>query len=214
MSRFYQFPWSPYCIKVWLVLRTLEVEFEEVLVEPRNRESLDALERATAVRSMPAYVTDDGEVLRDSSTIVEYLCHDHPKGHLYVPTRPLDALRARGWERFVGDHLMGPCTYIGFGSRLPAERRNEKRLASERERLDRALTTVEAHFVDRDYFVESGRSVADLALLTTVEALRWDGTVNDFSRWPELTRWWDRTKHDLPWGDLERSLARVKRAYE
>lgn len=214
MSQFFQFPWSPYCIKAWLVLNELSIPHEECIVDPRDAATVERLEAAAAVRSFPVYVDDDGTVIRDSSSIIEHLCAHHPDGDRFVPNDPAAAREARRWERFVNDQLMGPCTYLGFGLRMSPERQNAKKLAAERAKLERALGVLNEHLSAESYLAAGRYTQAELALLSTIEALRWDGTVTDFSPWPAVVAWWDRAREPLDWGALEASLARVRRAYD
>lgn len=133
-------PTSPFvrkvCVAAAILGQTLELEPADTL-DPN-----DSLRRQNPLGKVPALLTDDGDVLFDSSVILAYLDHLAGGGRL-IPTEPkarFDALRLEA----LADGMMDAGILVLYEARFrPTDRHEPKWLDHQLQKMARALAEIE-----------------------------------------------------------------------
>ena len=104
-----------------------------------------------------------GEVVPETSAILEYLSVHYPGKASLIPSDPDLAWRARLAERVFDLHVMGQFQRV-IGDRLrPADAKDPFGVADARDRLERALGLIDRRLADGEWPLAGGRTVADCA---------------------------------------------------
>jgi glutathione S-transferase len=156
----YQHPFALYCWKALIALYERDVPFSSELVEG-DRSAVAAL---WAPASIPLLV-DDGVVVAESSTIIEWLdCHgDAPP---LIPTDPDRALQARLWDRVADGYLATPVQKIVGDALRPSDAKDQYGVSEAHAALDLACATLD-HQLHRsahdDWLAGADFTLADCA---------------------------------------------------
>jgi len=164
MLRLYDYLPSGNGYKVRLLLAQLEIPFE--LIE------LDILKGETRTPEflaknpngkIPVLETEDGRFLPESNAILWYLAEDTH----YLPADRwgcAEALRWMFFEQYSHEPYVAVARFMlmHMNEEMPAER--ARLLAEKQEKGYAALTVMERHLADRDWFVGGSYTIADIAL--------------------------------------------------
>jgi len=164
MLRLYDYLPSGNGYKVRLLLALLEIPFE--LIE------LDILKGETRTPEflaknpngkIPVLETEDGRFLPESNAILWYLAEDTH----YLPADRwgrAEALRWMFFEQYSHEPYVAVARFMlmHMNEEMPAER--ARLLAEKQEKGYAALTVMERHLADRDWFVGGSYTIADIAL--------------------------------------------------
>ena len=77
---------SSWSLRPWLVMKTVKLDFAEVLIPLRKPETKTAIKRNSPSGKVPALKIEDGqqsEIVWDSLAICETLAERHPQAHLW-----------------------------------------------------------------------------------------------------------------------------------
>jgi glutathione S-transferase len=134
--------------------------------------------------SVPALQLDDGQVLTEGPTIVQYLADLKPEKGLAPAAGTLARYRLQEWLGYINSELHKTYSPL-FRPDTPAETRAE-RLAY----LNRRYTLVEKHLADRPYLLGEHFTAADAYLFTVTN---WAGTVKlDLAPFPNVRAFQER----------------------
>lgn len=134
---------------------------------------------------VPALEVDDGEILTEGPTIVQYLADRKPETGLAPPAGTMARYRLQEWLGFINSELHKTYSPL-FKPSTPAETRAE-RLAY----LGKRYAVVEKQLAGRPYLLGDKFTVADAYLFTVTH---WAGTVKlDLSPFPSLRGFQERT---------------------
>lgn len=134
--------------------------------------------------SVPALQLDDGEILTEGPTIVQYLADLKPEKGLAPPAGTMARYRLQEWLGYINSELHKTYSPL-FRPDTPAETRAE-RLAY----LTKRYTLVEKHLADRPYLLGDHFTGADAYLFTITN---WAGTVKlDLSPFPNVRAFQER----------------------
>jgi glutathione S-transferase len=196
-------PASPYVRKVLAALEVKGVAYELDPIIPFYGD--DRFEAMSPLRRIPVY-RDELATISDSSVICQYLEDRWPSPRLYPEDIALRA-KARWLEEYAdtrigdvfiwaifNDAVIGPAV---FGSERNAERR-ERTL---RQDVPAILDYLEAQ-APEDGFLCGALSIADLAVAPHFANLDWSRATPDWTRWPRVKGWLDRTLAASPLGRL------------
>jgi glutathione S-transferase len=132
----YSHPFAMYCWKPLIALHERELAFEAKLVEDRTE-----LAELWPPASIPVLV-DDGAVIPESSSIVEYLDR-HGQAPPMLPADPDLALQARIWDRVIDGYVTTPVQKIVGDALRPADAKDPEGVAQAHATLDLAYLTLE-----------------------------------------------------------------------
>jgi len=157
--------------------------FVDLLAFEQHRPDFLALSEGGQV---PVLVRD-GEPFTESSYICEYLDEAYPE-HPLMPQAPLARWEARGWQKYVDDHLAAAVSELAWNRYRPEgfdrasegaptpERRHawgeavqgysEERIAQAKERILLAVAKTEERLAKSDWLAGDAFSLADIAVFS------------------------------------------------
>ena len=154
--------YSGNCFKLKLICGLLDIEHEwipiDVVAGETRQEQFVLLNPASQI---PVCVTDDGEVLTESNSILYYLGRDST----FWPTDLLAQTRVLEWqffEQYTHEPTIAVARFIKAFQGMPEHRREEYQA-----RLKggyRALDLMEKHLEGRSYLVGDSCTLADISL--------------------------------------------------
>ncbi|HSS05957.1 MAG TPA: glutathione S-transferase family protein, partial [Rhodanobacteraceae bacterium] len=178
------------CYKVQLLLEQIGrpyrwVEIDSTTGETRTPEYLARNPNG----KVPLLELDDGRRLAESNAILCYLAEGTP----LLPTDAWQRAEVLQWlffEQYSHEPYVAVARFICLWLADDHPRRAE--LARLRERGYQALDVMERHLDGREFFVESGYGITDIALFAYTHAAA-DGGL-DLSRYPAITAWLARVR--------------------
>ncbi len=178
------------CYKVQLLLEHLGqpfrwVEINSIAGQTRTAEFL--------VRNpngkIPLLELEDGRLLPESNAILCYLAEGSP----YLPADRWLRAQTLQWmffEQYSHEPYIAVARFISKW--LPADHPRRADLPQLRERGYQALDVMEKHLAARDFFVDAGYSIADIALYAYTHEASIGGF--DMDRYPGIRAWLDRVQ--------------------
>src|SRR5215475_15372980 len=111
MIKLYDFPRSPYCQKVRLVLAEKDLSYEKVFVDlMKNEQKAAEFLRLNPYGKVPVLVDED-EVIYDSTVINEYLEDEYPLPRL-MPEDSQGRAQVRLLEDYCDNSFIPPTTML------------------------------------------------------------------------------------------------------
>ena len=163
MMKLYDFPQSPNCQKVKLVLAEKDLSYETVFVDLMNnaQRSADFL-RLNPYGKVPVLIDED-EVIYDSTIINEYLDDEYPHPPL-MPTGSDERAQARLFEDFADNSFIPQINVLATELSKAADQIDQERIQRYRSDLVRVLEFLDRHLEGKEYLVQEF-SLADVAFV-------------------------------------------------
>lgn len=163
MMKLYDFPQSPNCQKVKLVLAEKDLSYETVFVDLMNnaQRSADFL-RLNPYGKVPVLIDED-EVIYDSTIINEYLDDEYPHPPL-MPTGSDERAQARLFEDFADNSFIPQSNVLATELSKAADQIDQERIQRYRSDLVRVLEFLDRHLEGKEYLVQEF-SLADVAFV-------------------------------------------------
>ena len=163
MIKLYDFPQSPNCQKVKLVLAEKELSYETVFVDLMNnaQRSADFL-RLNPYGKVPVLIDED-EVIYDSTIINEYLDDEYPHPPLMPPGSD-ERARARLFEDFADNSFIPQTNVLATELSKAADQIDQEQIQRYRSDLVRVLEFLDRHLEGKEYLVQEF-SLADVAFV-------------------------------------------------
>ena len=180
---------SPFVRKAIVALTEKGIPFEHEQTIPFG--APPEYRKLSPLGKIPAFTTDDGRTLADSSVISAYLEKTKPEPSLY-PSDPYDYARALWFEEY-GDGGLAPI--IGpkiFFAKIIGPRffKREADLAAIQKTVDEELPPMfdylEAEIGNKEWLVGNKFSIADIGIATQFVNFQLAGYTIDAKRWPKL----------------------------
>jgi glutathione S-transferase len=183
----YSHPFAMYCWKPLIALHERGLAFEAKLVE--DRAEVAALWPPAAI----PLLVDDGTVIPESSTIVEYLDR-HGDAKPMLPADPELALQARVWDRVMDGYVTTPVQKIVGDALRPADSKDPQSVDQAHATLDLAYAMLERQLDGRGsdaWLVAEAFTLADCSALP---ALHYADVLHELDRsaYPQLGAYYDR----------------------
>ncbi len=178
------------CYKVQLLLEQLGERYRWIDVDMLNGETRSPAFLARNPNGrVPLLELDDGRTLAESNAILCYLSQDSP----LLPIDPWQRAQLLQWL-FFEQYSHEPCIAVArfICVFLPVDHARRSELPRLHERGAQALSVMEQHLRARQFFVDSGYSVADIALFAYTHAAA-DGGF-DLSLYPAINAWLERVR--------------------
>lgn len=162
---------NPRRVRIFLAEKGVTVPTTDVSI-PRREQKAEAYLRVNPLGQTPALELDDGTVLTESLAICRYFEALHPEPPLFG-TGAEGMAAADMWTRRVELRLMVPVSMFWVHShpltaRLPMRRFPEYG-ETQADRAKAAMGELDRFLADREWLDGLAYSVADIALLTTVD---------------------------------------------
>jgi glutathione S-transferase len=135
---------------------------------------------------VPTLVLDDGTVLTEGPAVLQYLADLDPSHRLAPAAGEIGRYRLQQWLNYVSTEVHKAVFYMMFNPESPPE---TKTFVRER-LLPKRFDYLSDHLSGRDYLMDSGFSVADAYLFST---LNWALSASvGLQRWPVLVTYRER----------------------
>lgn len=197
------------CFKPWLLMNQLGIEFELALIDVLKGEqkSPDYL-AINPLGVVPYLETDTGRGIGESNAMLWYLA----EGSQLMPTSPEDRAEALQWMFFEQSKLEPFISPARFFTTIVPHLRAEKakEIANWQAAAQDGLIRLDSHLGSRKFMLQSGYSIADIALFGYVHVIDEAGIPLDNYR--SIQRWVQdvsRTKGFLPLSELGRPDAQA-----
>jgi glutathione S-transferase len=162
-----------------IALREAGATFDLVKVDlaAKRTENGEDYRAINAKGSVPALALDDGSVLTENATILQYIAEQ--KGGELIPATGMKRYRLLEWLTFITTEL-----HKGFGPLWKPDTPDAYKETT-RQMLAGKFDYVQEQLGDKPYLTGEGFTIADAYLFVI---LNWTRIHNiDLSRWPELT---------------------------
>ncbi|MBI1685781.1 glutathione S-transferase family protein [Caulobacter hibisci] len=157
-------PLSSFCHKALVALYELDLPFEQRMVNFGDPDSAAAFRALWPVAKMPVLEdTARGQVVPESSILIEYLQLHHPAAVRLIPEDPAAALEVRARDRFFDLHVQVPMQKIVNDRIRPGDAKDPHGLAEAKAALSTALDLVERDMATRTWAAGEAFSLADCA---------------------------------------------------
>jgi glutathione S-transferase len=169
-----------------IALREAGLQFELVKYDRRTRKTADGLDfnEVNPKGYVPALALDNGEVLTENVTVLQYIADRNPAAKLAPAAGTMERYRLMECLSFINSEVHKSFTPL-FRAEAPEDTKHyaRKNLTT---RLDYLQRTMEA----RSFLMGEQYTVADCYLFTI---LSWgDYTQIDLGKWPQLKRYVER----------------------
>jgi len=170
MLKLYDYPDCPFCQKVRVVLAEKDLEYEKIFVDLRKQEQkLPDFLKLNPYGKVPV-LTDEDEVVYDSTIINEYLEDEYPLPRL-MPEDSGGRARVRMLEDYCDNSFIPPTTMLLAQLRKPESERDQQRVEQAREELRRALYYLRDRLSGHEYLVGKEFGLADAAFAPRIMVL-------------------------------------------
>lgn len=160
--RFFGHPFSSYCWKVLIALAENATPFEFVSLDPSNPAGMEELSRLWPMGKFPL-IEEDGDVIGESSAIIEHLHLHHPGPVRLIPDDPRDAVRARMMDRVFDNYVMNMMQISVANKLRPEGEADAYGIAASRDALNRAYRWLNDALPDADWAIGDAFTIADCA---------------------------------------------------
>ncbi|HEY0768032.1 MAG TPA: glutathione transferase GstA [Steroidobacteraceae bacterium] len=169
-----------------IALREAGLKFELVKVNRHTKKTADGLDykEVNPKGYVPALTLDNGEVLTENVTVLQYIADRNPAAKLAPAAGTMERYRLMEWLSFINSEVHKGFSPL-FREDAPEDTKQYARtnLATRFEYLQRALGA-------KSFLMGEQFTVADAYLFTV---LSWGGHVNlDIGKWPQLQRFVER----------------------
>jgi glutathione S-transferase len=163
-----------------IVLRELDLPFELVKVDNRTKQTADGRDFRTVNPKgyVAALELDDGQVVTEGPTIVQYLADLRPERGLAPAAGTWERVRLQEWLNFVTSEIHAGSAPL-FNAALPEEAKEFFR-----EKLFGRFDFLQDTLARQGYLTGAAFSVADAYLFTVLGWCKFFAI--DLSRWPAL----------------------------
>ncbi len=190
MLKLYDYLPSQNAWKVRQLLQHLDLQYETVeimIFDGDGRRS--AFAAKNPVGAVPVLELEDGRCLPESNAILTYLAEGTP---YYPDDRWLRAQVAR-WMFFEQDYVQNGLASLRHWVLTGKDRRyGEAAVAGKRAASEKTLSILDKCLAGRDFLVECGYTIADMAMFGYVGFAHEAGI--DLDSYPRLAAWVDRVR--------------------
>ena len=158
--KLYAHPFSSYCQKVLIALYENGTPFEWRQLSHENPQLFEEFAALWPMKRFPLLV-DDGRVVTEATTIIEYLGLYHPGPVPLLPADPRAALEVRSMDRFFDNYISTPQQRVVSDCLRPAAEHDPRGVADARSMLDTAYAWLDKTMADREWAAGDHFSLAD-----------------------------------------------------
>ncbi len=137
-------PFSSYTWKAQIALHALELDYELAILDEDHPENGVFLARHGGPWGKFPLLNDDGTVIMESSSIIEWLDLHHAGSTRMIPQDPDEALRTRMFDRIFDNYVMTPMQAVVGEYLRGAEQPDAARIAESTERLRQSYGWLES----------------------------------------------------------------------
>ncbi len=184
MLRLHDYLPSQNAYKVRMLLGHLGLAYETVPVEIFRGESrTPEFLKMNPAGAVPVLETGPGRFVAESNAILCYLA----EGSIYLPAGRFERARVMQWLFFEQDYVQPSIATIRHWAMTGKLERNSAQAPGRRAAGERVLDLLDRHLAGHAFLVESGYSIADIAVFAYVHRAEEGGF--DLSSRPSLGAW-------------------------
>ena len=179
---------SPYARKVRVVLREKNIEFEEIIDVPWNRDTLT--KNLNPLGKIPILIEDGGEPLFDSKVIVQYLDNRFPNS-LFYPAAPTENISAKLVEA-AADGVSDALVLIYLENARQEKLRSSDWIDRQTTKIYQGVKYLSEYLGTKQFFVGGHFTIADVSTFSCLEYV--DLRFPKFNwkiEYPNLKNYWD-----------------------
>lgn len=179
---------SPYARKVRVVLREKNIEFEEIIDVPWNRDTLT--KNLNPLGKIPILIEDGGEPLFDSKVIVQYLDNRFPNP-LFYPAAPTENISAKLVEA-AADGVSDALVLIYLENVRQEKLRSSDWIDRQTTKIYQGVKYLSEYLGTKQFFVGGHFTIADVSTFSCLEYV--DLRFPKFNwkiEYPNLKNYWD-----------------------
>lgn len=166
-----------------IALRDAGLKFELVKVDRKTRKAADGLDynEVNPKGYVPALTLDNGEVLTENVTVLQYIADRNPAAKLAPPQGSMERYRLMEWLSFINSEIHKSFTP------LFRQEASEDMKQYARTNLAKRFDYLQPVLASKKFLMGEQYTIADPYLFTV---LGWGQHVGvDLGRWPELKRY-------------------------
>jgi glutathione S-transferase len=158
--KLYAHPFSSYCQKVLTALYENGTPFEWKLLTPEQPENYQLLSEVWPLKKFPL-LEDEGKVVTEASTIIEYLQLNYPGPVKLLPDDPRKALEVRNMDRFFDNYISTPQQRCVYNVLRPEDKRDALGVEEAKAMLETSYAWLDKHMEGRTWAAGEAFSMAD-----------------------------------------------------
>jgi len=187
--KLYYMPFSSYSQKVLVALYEKGVAFTPLLVPPWDPMARADYLKVNPLGKVPTLVLDDGAVIPESTTIVEYLEDHCPTGTRLIPADKDVARETRFHDRQFDLYFNETMQTIFFDMRKPAAERSPSAVAAAKQILDILYPRYDERMATRTWMMGDDFTLADCSAAPCFAYLR---MIHPYPQYKHLTAYMSR----------------------
>ena len=158
---------SPYARKVRVVLREKKINFEEIIDNPWNKDTLTI--SLNPLGKIPILLRDKHEPLFDSKVIIQYLDYFEPKP-LFYPKNSEDNISARLIET-IADGICDAIVLLFLENSRKETLRSKNWIKRQEEKILKGIKYLSNYLDEKKYFVGNYFNISDVCGFSCLEYL-------------------------------------------
>jgi len=174
----YAHPFSSYSQNALIALYENETPFEMKTLGPETPQNFEALKKRWPLGKFPV-LDDDGAVVFEATSIIEYLALHHPGPVRLIPEDPRIALDVRMMDRVFDNYVMTPMTWIVHDALRSPDARDAQTVARGRSMLDTTYRWLDQRMSGRNWAAGETFSLADCAAAPSLFFADWAHPIAD-----------------------------------
>ena len=174
----YAHPFSSYSQKALIALYENATPFELKMLGPESPENFEALKQRWPLGKFPL-LDDDGVVVFEATSIIEYLALHHPCPVPLIPEDRKIALGVRMMDRVFDNYVMSPMQRIVADRLRPPEQRDSQTVTEARSMLDAIYRWLDRRMTGREWAAGEAFSLADCAAAPALFYADWAHPIID-----------------------------------
>ncbi len=164
--KFYTHPWSNHAARVAIVLKELNIDHEEKVVDLMSGENRTPTYLALNPNAKVPAIDDNGFVLWESHSIMKYLCGKYGNNALY-PTDAETRAHIDKWLDWSHTRLNNEAVTINFNNVVLGENGNKEKVQEAIDNLSIALEILDDALQNTEYLC--GKiSIADISIYSSI----------------------------------------------
>lgn len=162
--RLYYFPLSSYSQKALIAFAEKEVGYTREVVDIRNAAAREGYRKLYRLGKIPMLIADDGEMIAESSIIIEYLDYHFASGTCLIPSDPDSAREMRFHDRNADLYLNESITTLHREGLKPEANQNADAIAQAQFRIRVMYDYLDDRLKHRTWIMGDDFTMADCAM--------------------------------------------------
>ena len=189
--KLYHNPVSAYSQKVLMAFYEKGLGFTDEVVNLFNPVARERYQQVYPRGKIPMLVLDDGEMVPESSIIIETIDAIAPQEPRLIPADPDTARSVRLMDRNLDLYLTDPVTSLLFETMQPHDDQNQTKISQWQDIITLTYTDMAARLEDTAYIASDNFSMADCA---AIAGLFYAQETMPFAAFPAIVDYWQRLK--------------------